>query len=354
MMFQTHCYDAWLGGAARKGKFFMWSQIAGTLPAPLFLFLAGISVALLADRLQRKGVPTRTAAISTIRRGAEVLGLGLLFRVQEFLIAWGWAPWSDLLRVDILNTIGVAIILMGVLLLLFSGSDSRWPRARFVTAAIAVTTAISLATPLLWTTWRLHWLPWPLETYINGVHNMGKPTPGLFPIFPWAGFAFAGLAVGFVTVSEHVRKRETSFFIGCGATGISLMYLSRWIAARPWQIYKVFDYWHTSPEFFLCRVGLLMIALSAGYVWCRLGAGSSKYSPLTQMGKTSLLVYWVHIEFVYGKFSILPRKALSIRGASFGLAIVFFFMLLLSIARTKWKSDGMELRSLLRKPANAV
>ena len=42
VMFQTHCYDAWLGGAARKSKFFMWSQIGGTLPAPLFLFLAWI------------------------------------------------------------------------------------------------------------------------------------------------------------------------------------------------------------------------------------------------------------------------------------------------------------------------
>ncbi len=43
------------------------------------------------------------------------LGLGLLFRLQEYLIAWGWAPWSDLLRVDILNTIGVSMMLMGVM-----------------------------------------------------------------------------------------------------------------------------------------------------------------------------------------------------------------------------------------------
>ena len=51
---------------------------------------------------------------TTIRRGAEILALGLLFRLQEYVIAWGWAPWSDLLRVDILNTIGVSMMLMGV------------------------------------------------------------------------------------------------------------------------------------------------------------------------------------------------------------------------------------------------
>src|SRR5208337_783623 len=45
LMFQTHCYDAWLGGAARKTSFLKGSQLLGTLPAPLFLFLAGISFA---------------------------------------------------------------------------------------------------------------------------------------------------------------------------------------------------------------------------------------------------------------------------------------------------------------------
>ena len=94
LMFQTHCYDSWLGGSARKTTFFMWSQIGGTLPAPLFLFLAGISFALVTDKLRQKGLGPGQIARTTIRRGAEILALGLLFRLQEFLIAWGWAPWS--------------------------------------------------------------------------------------------------------------------------------------------------------------------------------------------------------------------------------------------------------------------
>ena len=50
LMFQTHCYDAWLSSDARKSTFFMWSQLGGTLPAPLFLFLAGISFGLVVDK----------------------------------------------------------------------------------------------------------------------------------------------------------------------------------------------------------------------------------------------------------------------------------------------------------------
>src|SRR5512135_3148101 len=83
LMFQTHCYDSWLGGDARKSTFFMWSQLGGTLPAPLFLFLAGISFAMVTDKLRQRGMPAGPIARSTILRGAQIFGLGLLFRLQE-------------------------------------------------------------------------------------------------------------------------------------------------------------------------------------------------------------------------------------------------------------------------------
>ena len=49
------------------------------------------------------GGATAMVIVAFLFVGAEVLALGLLFRLQEFLIAWGWAPWSDLFRVDILK-----------------------------------------------------------------------------------------------------------------------------------------------------------------------------------------------------------------------------------------------------------
>ncbi len=67
----------------------MWSQLGGTLPAPLFLFLAGISFALVTDKMRQKDTPAGQIARTTIRRGAEIFGLGLLFRLQEFVIALG-------------------------------------------------------------------------------------------------------------------------------------------------------------------------------------------------------------------------------------------------------------------------
>ena len=344
LMFQTHCYDSWLGGAARQSRFFMRSQLLGTFPAPLFLFLAGISFALVTEKLRRNEVSPGKIAASTIRRGAEIFGFGLLFRLQEYVIAWGWAPKSDLFRVDILNTIGLSMMLMGavcwiVLSTCGAGAPARENHTRLALVLTAATTAllISFLTPLLWTTWQPHWLPWPLESYVNGVHNLGTPQAWLFPVFPWAAFAFAGLAVGFILQSEWTRVRHARAFFSLGAAGVLLIELSRWLDRQPRQLYAVYDYWHTSPNFFLIRVGMLLVIVTASYAWCRWGAGQWGFSPLIQLGEASLLVYWVHIEFVYGRVSILPKHAQGIAGASAGLLAIFLAMLALAYIRTHTK-----------------
>src|SRR4029077_7997637 len=103
----------------------------------------------------------------------------------------------------------------------------------------------------------------------------------------------------------------------------------------------------------LIRIGMLLAILTATYLWCRWGAGQWGFSPLIQLGQTSLLVYWVHIEFVYGRLSILPKRAVDIRTASFGLLTIFLSMLLLSVLRTRLKGHGTEMLAWVRHPAAA-
>lgn len=335
LMFQTHCYDSWLSADARKSKFFTWSQLGGTLPAPMFLFLAGLSFAFVIDKLERKDLSAASIARTAIYRGAQVFTYGLLFRLQEYLIAWGWAPWTDLLRVDVLNIIGLSMMLTGVTcwVVFLVSNRLRWRLALgLVTAGVAL--LISALAPLLWTSWRPRWLPWPVESYINGVHTFGQPQPWLFPIFPWGAFTFVGLAFGLLLLSVWAQKMKASFFALAGVSGVGLIYLARWMEANSIHIYPSNDFWHTSPNFFLIRVGLLLVILSLSFAWCRWGAGLWGFSPLVQLGQTSLLVYWAHLEFVYGRFSILTKHAASVRTASLGLLTITITMLLLSLART--------------------
>src|SRR5579862_3457686 len=356
LMFQTHCYDAWLNPEARKSTFFMYSQLGGTLPAPLFLFLAGISFALVTDKLRQKGVPAAQIARTTIHRGAEIFAFGLLFRLQEYLIAWGWAPTSDLFRVDILNTIGVSMMMMALLCgvtLIFANAGGVRRETTLTVSAIVAAAVIALLTPPLYTTWRPTWLPWPLESYIDGCHNLGAPQSWLFPLFPWSAFAFAGLAAGFVLFTDKAQAHSSKtlgLFSAVGIVGILAAYA---LDHSSIHIYSVYDYWHTSPNFLMMRVGLLLVIAFLSYAWCNWGLGTRGFSPLIQLGQTSLLVYWVHIEFVYGRFSILPKRAQSIATASRGLIEIILFMLVLSLLRTRinWKKFSWQTMTRRVQPA---
>ena len=381
LMFQTHCYDAWLGGAARNTTFLKVSQILGTLPAPIFLFLAGVSFALVSDRLIRKNLTAAEITRTMARRGAEIFAFGLLFRLQEFLIAWGWAPWSDLFRVDVLNIIGLSMMLMaltcGIVLTAcsktrgtfqpthFGGSSRGIPegiaaagrnesgfdrcRLTLIAAALSIAALVALLTPPLYTTWRPIWLPWPIESYIDGCHNLGAPQPWLFPLFPWAAFAFVGLASGFILFSDRARNQTANAlarFAGVGTVAILAAYQ---LDHSSFHLYSTYDYWHTSPNFLMMRAGLLLVICFISYAWCRWGLGTRGFSPLIQLGQTSLLVYWVHIEFVYGRFSLLPRKAESIPTATRGLIEIIVFMLILSLLRTKIDWKTIEWKKIIRR-----
>jgi uncharacterized membrane protein len=370
LMFQTHCYNSWLSPQDRKSALYAYSQLGGTLPAPLFIFLAGVSFALVTEKLRQKGITRAEIARTTILRGAEVYGLGLLFRIQEFTLGFPIAPWTDLFRVDVLNILGISMMLMGVLCWLTalpnaasleSANSSAFPpvfvrgaalakspwlvksRDRAIAAGILVAAAVAIVTPFVWKTTRFSAMPWQLETYLNGVHAFGHPQAWLFPIFPWTAFAFAGLAIGFVLLSDFAKKHQTKAFVALACTGILGCAFSVLFDASPIRLYNPadYDYWHTSPNFLLMRCGILLTILFLAYAWCRWGYAQRGFSPVIQLGQTSLLVYWVHMEFVYGRLSILPKGRCSIASATAGLVVIFLAMLALSIGRTNWKKRAV-------------
>src|SRR5262249_40672231 len=139
--------------------------------------------------------------------------------------------------VDVLNILGVSMMVMGALCWLVAprASDSESAasapdvaRLKSIVAAATCAAAVALATPPLWTSLRPRFLPWPLESYINGVHTFNVPQPWLFPLFPWMAFAFAGLAIGFCMFAPLTKKFEGwSFAVlalgGAGISGLALL-----------------------------------------------------------------------------------------------------------------------------------
>lgn len=335
-MFERHCYDSWLLPSARGTTFFHWSELIASMAAPSFLFLAGISTVLIVKKSSEDGAISRQAAARIMRRGAEILGLAFVFRIVDLGL---WLPdvtqpnwWTDLLRVDVLNVIGVSLMLVG----LMCRVASTQVRAAWTAAAAAAFIVIS--TPMMWSSWRPTWLPWPLESYFDGVHNTGTPQAYLFPIFPWAGFTFAGFVAGYLLLGAWAQRNNFRLMGVVALSGLALALLGRTLDHSSVQLYSYYDFWHTSPNYFLIRTGFLLMILSLCYLRWSFGDQGLKRSPLITLGQHSLMVYWVHIEFVYGRLCILKRQGMSILGASLGLVTITVAMVLLATYYGKWES----------------
>src|SRR4051812_48945008 len=112
VMIQAHVLDSWTRTDVRDTSGFAWAMIVAGFGAPLFLFLAGLSVALSAGSKVRRTGNAPAAAIAVVKRGAWIFLLAFLFRIQAWVLGWG-SP-RTLLKIDILNIMGPSIVAAGI------------------------------------------------------------------------------------------------------------------------------------------------------------------------------------------------------------------------------------------------
>jgi len=110
LMIETHLYGYWTSPAARATTLFQETRWPGGLPFRMFLLLAGVSMAIKFEGQVARGVERSAMVRGGVKRGFEVLLLAYAFRLQEYVLSFFW-DWRDLLRVDILNTIGASMML---------------------------------------------------------------------------------------------------------------------------------------------------------------------------------------------------------------------------------------------------
>jgi uncharacterized membrane protein len=322
LMMQTHAYDSWLSPQARAGEFHGWSRLLGGYPAPLFLFLAGLGLALLAELRLGHGTDAPVLRRELARRSLQVLLYALLFRLWMFASS-GFVRATALARVDVLNCIGLSMLLVGVLAL-----PARAPAVR-LGLSVSLGAAIALLTPLAWDSAWPAWIPDAVKGYWTG-----RAHGAYFPLFPWAGFTAAGAAAGTLLASARRAGTEGRSILGLALGGALAIPLALLLRRLP-SVYPVDDFWWTSPSYFVLKLGVVLVVLGLAYAWNR-SPWRAWPSPLRLLGRASLLVYWVHIEIVYGGIvAPMLRHRLSVLEASAGLATLTAAMLGLAFARTR-------------------
>ncbi len=328
IMIEAHVIDSWTGPPDRFTHGFAWSLILGGFGAPLFLFLAGVAVALSAGSKFRRSGDAPAASRAVAWRGLEIFGLAFLFRVQAWVL--GWSDPRTLLKVDILNVMGPSIMAAAAL-----WGAVRAGRARYA-AFTVLTIAIALVTPIVRILPAIGRLPDPLEGYL-------RPVPALtnFTFFPWSAFVFGGVIVGLLIDRTTARADETRLNVLFGVAGAALAlaaYAASWLPSP----YPRSDFWTTSPAFFALRVGIMTAAIGLAYAWEARPRLTRAWSPMEQLGRTSLFIYWIHVEMVYGLISLRIHHALTLRQAWLALAVFAAFMLVCSVVKdaavARWRS----------------
>jgi uncharacterized membrane protein len=317
-MIEAHTLDAWTvaDSVVRSGAGFKLLQFVAGWAAPLFLFLAGVSVSLAAASHMRKGESAAEASWLVQKRGWQVLLLAYVFRLQSFMLS-PTSTLSSLLKVDILNVMGVTMVI----------AAWCWARGKTVRAS-----ALWLLTPGLLCVILAQYAPlwsWPLlmgdrlQGYVRAIGPNAN-----FSVLPWGGFVFAGAWLGRVFAERRDDVADRRLHRRIAVAGVSLFALAFAGSYVP-AITPASQFWTNSTSFFVLRIGVMLALISLCWLWTHRRT-ADRFSPMVVFGQTSLFVYWVHVEVVYGFPTYPLRHELSIAG--WHVAYAVFTSLMLGIA----------------------
>ncbi|MCS6798285.1 MAG: heparan-alpha-glucosaminide N-acetyltransferase domain-containing protein [Myxococcota bacterium] len=375
LMILWHAVDAWATQAARTGAAWDLLRLLGGLAAPSFLFLAGVAVSLRAAADDRRGRPAVATIRALVLRGLEVGLVGYAMRCPTWLFdrsgvltpatlapailiaagltasfvairrverAWregvGWLVgglglvvvgyvWfaavdvdraARATRADVLHAIGLSIAILSALV---AGARLLHRPWTLLLTALGCT----LATPALAEAIPQHW-PAPLVGLLVRVpEHTSVPGAPLFPLFPWIAYAMAGAAFGarWATSKDAIGW---STLVPTAALGAAVAALgSEWLeptrallAEQPWLVPTV--RWAHRVGWTLC-LALLSFGALARVRW------------LATLGRSSLLVYVVHLELTYGSGGQWLTDRLDLPVALLGFAMVTFAMVGLAALR---------------------
>ncbi|HVP62113.1 MAG TPA: heparan-alpha-glucosaminide N-acetyltransferase domain-containing protein [Myxococcaceae bacterium] len=290
------------------------------LVAPSFIFAAGFSLALVQVRAASAGGARAARVLRSLRRIGEVLAVGTL-------INWIWFPISIepgwLLRMDILQCIGVTLLAA----LPLDVALAPRPR-RLVVVSLLVAVALFFVSPFA------DGVTGPFQD----LFNKSGPRHSVFPLFPWAGWAFLGGAAG------ATAARGTAAEVRRLAVGIGLGSAAAWFLKPLWLgVYPPHAFWVTDPANSGARgIAVMSVLLFLLAIEARAPAGARR-SPavwlLELFGTSSLAAYFWHEMLIY--YEVRGVSLARIAGGRCGWA-GFAGLTLLVIAATallSWITD---------------
>lgn len=323
IMLQGHVFDSFTRRDLRSGAAFTFSQFLGGMPPAMFLFLTGVTLAFLMDSIERKGLPARQRVRISLGRAGYLFFLAFAFRAFMLISGYPVSAWSDFLRVDILNCMGFSIAALSFMAVFRTAERAR------LCAILGL--AIAFASPLIS---EIDWggVPWMLRAYIVPDHRY-------FGFFPWGAYLAFGVSAGSaLRVIPAERLDRAMQWIALAAAGA--IACCQYCAHSNVSIYAASNFWLNSPAQILTKQSATLIMLVFAFVWTQYIAPGG-WSWIRQFGTASLLVYWVHIELIYGRWLWFFKENLTAPQTAAVAVGVILLMLGIALA----KNHRVELRA---------
>jgi uncharacterized membrane protein len=302
LMIEAHVFNALLRSDLQQTTAFAVLTFLNGLVAPAFLFMAGFTFVLSAQRRSTDvhGLGKRLGRLGALLLLAYALHLPFASLVQLFTQV-DRAQLVSFLQVDILQAIAVSLLVLVVLMLVL-----RHPRS-LGRATLVLTALVVLVTPIVWRYDFSDSLPLPFATYLNAAQS----SP--FPLFPWSAYVFAGAFTSQLFLaarSTESTRRLDATMANVFCWGLLLLVLGPVVGSYLDRTYPRSTAWSPSPGSFAVRLGVVLIVLSAVWLWTRRVDRPSRVSGALQIvGRESLLVYFVHLVIIYGWLFHLPWRA---------------------------------------------
>ncbi len=333
IMIQCHTFNSFARLDVRNGGPYVLSQFVGGMAAPLFLFMAGMTFGFQMESLERREPDRWKRYLSALKRAGYVLAIAFAFRLSNWVASLPRPDWQEIFKVDILNSMALGMAAFAVIATLNAKDRVRY--------AIAGGLLVASLAPVAGA-WNWNGVPQIVQEYLAPGETRGR-----FPFFPYASYIGFGLAAGAIVKRTDPLglDRLMQWF---AVIGFALIFSAQYFSNLPFSIYPSVDFWRSSPSLIFIRVGVSLAMLCSAYLWTAYGA-AVRWSWMQALGKTSLLVYWVHIMLVYGNIMKRFKRTMSIPETVLAVCIVVLLMVALSAARLEWKE-----RAARKKKAAAI
>lgn len=328
VMIEVHIFNAFLNEQSRNTTWFRTLDFINGLVAPSFLFISGFIFVLLSYRKAPEFRKFGDVFFKQLKRILFIWMIAYLMHVPYYSLKsiLTKATYNDFLilfQSDVLHTIafGLSVLFIGVI---FIKSSKIYQIMNF-----SLGLAFIFIAPLIWEidfTKIIH--PF-FAAYLNGQHY------SIFPLFPWLGYILIGGAVAPFYYNAKLNNKERELINKLIIFAIGLIVITLLLKQIKLSDFGMSDALRVNPFYVLLKLGIVLILLAV--CWYYEYYRKSGESIVTVCSRESLLIYFVHIEIIYGAFfnykSINHYLAFSLNVYGCILGSIILILLMMALAK---------------------